>query len=150
MRTGLIRALDSLQEEEAMKLQIKINASLNTPIYRQIVEQIRSLILKGELKPDCQLPSVRTLAMDARVNPLTVQRAFAELKSDNLIYNRRGEGTFVNQTSKKEESTMKIDDLKKAIQQVLNQAQLYRLDLNEINQIWNVEYKKVKGDENVS
>ena len=66
------------------------------PIYEQIVEGMKKLILKGVLLPDEQLPSVRSLAMDLSTNPNTVQKSYAELERQGYIYNVKGRGNFVS------------------------------------------------------
>lgn len=68
------------------------------PIYEQIVEKFKALILKGVLKADEQMPSVRTLAMDLSINPNTIQKAYAELERQGFIYVVKGRGNFVAQS----------------------------------------------------
>ena len=65
------------------------------PVYRQIVAQLSRAISAGVYQPGEALPSQRTLALELRVNPNTVQRAFDELLRDGLIESRRGRGVFV-------------------------------------------------------
>ena len=65
------------------------------PIYEQVVEKIKELILLGVLETDSQLPSVRELAMDLSINPNTVQRAYAELERQGVVYCVKGRGNFV-------------------------------------------------------
>ena len=66
------------------------------PIYEQIVERYKTLILKGALQPDEQLPSVRNLAMELSINPNTIQKAYAELERQGFIYTVTGRGNFVS------------------------------------------------------
>ena len=66
------------------------------PIYRQLRDRIVSMILEGLLKEGDALPSVRTMATDYRLNPLTVLRAYQELVEEELVEMRRGRGMFVN------------------------------------------------------
>ncbi|MBQ4531498.1 MAG: GntR family transcriptional regulator [Lachnospiraceae bacterium] len=66
------------------------------PIYEQIIERFQDLIVKGILKPDSQLPSVRNLAMELSINPNTIQRAYAELERQGYIYSIKGRGSFVS------------------------------------------------------
>lgn len=65
------------------------------PIYIQLVEQLRTKIISGKLKLDERLPSVRELALTARVNPNTMQKALAELENEGLIYTERTNGKYV-------------------------------------------------------
>ena len=65
------------------------------PIYRQLRDRVAHMILDGVLKEEDSLPSVRTVAADYRVNPLTVLKAYQELVDENLVEKRRGLGMFV-------------------------------------------------------
>ena len=66
------------------------------PIYEQISEKYKILILKGILEPDEKMPSVRQLAMDLSTNPNTVQRAYSELERQGFLYSVKGKGNFVS------------------------------------------------------
>ena len=65
------------------------------PIYVQLVEKLRLEIVSGKLKSGERLPSVRELALTARVNPNTMQKALAELETEGLVYTERTNGKFV-------------------------------------------------------
>lgn len=65
------------------------------PIYIQIVEKIKAEIVSGKLKQGEKLPSVRELAVIARVNPNTMQKALVELENEGLVYTERTNGKFV-------------------------------------------------------
>ena len=66
------------------------------PIYRQLRDRVVAMILEGVLKEGDPLPSVRTVATDYRLNPLTVLRAYQQLVEEELVEMRRGRGMFVN------------------------------------------------------
>jgi GntR family transcriptional regulator len=66
------------------------------PIYRQIRDRVVAMILDGVLKEGDPLPSVRTVAAEQRVNPLTVLKGYQQLADEKLIETRRGLGMFVN------------------------------------------------------
>ena len=70
------------------------------PIYIQLVEQLRLFILSGKLSEGERLPSVRELAVIAKVNPNTMQKALVELEDDKLIYTERTNGKFVTDDKK--------------------------------------------------
>lgn len=69
------------------------------PIYIQLVEKIRIEIVSGKLKQGERLPSVRELALIARVNPNTMQKALVELEEEGLVYTERTNGKFVTTNS---------------------------------------------------
>ncbi|CAM3867400.1 GntR family transcriptional regulator [Mesobacillus zeae] len=66
------------------------------PIYEQLVDKLKELIINEVLKPDEQLPSVRTLAQQLTINPNTIQKAYRELETQGFIYSQKGKGSFVN------------------------------------------------------
>jgi GntR family transcriptional regulator len=66
------------------------------PIYRQLRDRVVAMILDGVLKEGDPLPSVRTVAADARVNPLTVLKGYQQLADEGLVEKRRGLGMFIN------------------------------------------------------
>jgi GntR family transcriptional regulator len=66
------------------------------PIYRQIRDRVVAMILDGLLKEGDPLPSVRNVATESRVNPLTVLKAYQQLEAEKLVEKRRGLGMFVN------------------------------------------------------
>ena len=68
----------------------------NQPIYRQLRDRVVAMILDGVLKEGDPLPSVRNVAAEYRVNPLTVLKAYQELVDEQLVEARRGLGMFVN------------------------------------------------------
>jgi DNA-binding transcriptional regulator YhcF (GntR family) len=73
------------------------------PIYTQIIDEMTMRIASGAYKPGDKVPAVRELAMDAGVNPNTMQRALAELERRGLVYSERTSGRFVT----KEEAVLK-------------------------------------------
>jgi GntR family transcriptional regulator len=76
-------------------MQIKIDFRLSSPIYVQIMEQIRQMVANGELKLGDQLPTVRQLATELRVNFNTVARAYRLLDEAGLISTQQGRGTYI-------------------------------------------------------
>ena len=69
--------------------------SPDRPVYVQVAERMRNLIISGQYPPGGQIPSVRQIALDAAVNPNTVQRAVVELESEGLIVSHGTVGNFV-------------------------------------------------------
>ncbi len=76
-------------------LDLKVDFRSGLPIYTQIVEQIRRMLASGELEPGDQLPTVRQLATDLRVNFNTVARAYRLLDEAGLISTQQGRGTYI-------------------------------------------------------
>ncbi len=86
------------------------------PIYEQVAEKFKALILKGVLEKDEQMPSVRSLAMELSINPNTIQKAYAELERQGYIYAVKGRGNFISDSAgllngKKEELKERLAEL---------------------------------------
>ncbi len=88
------------------------------PIYIQLASKIQSDIISGVYKPGDKLPSVRDLAMDAAVNPNTMQKALTELERGGLIYTQRTSGRFISEDLQKV-SAMKAALAREQIHQFL-------------------------------
>lgn len=69
----------------------------STPIYRQLRDRVVAMILDGVLKQGDALPSVRQVAADFQINPITVSKAYQELVDENLVEKRRGLGMYVTE-----------------------------------------------------
>ena len=78
-----------------MHMNFSIAPSDPTPIYRQIVDQVRRQMAGGQLRPGMELPSVRALAQQHAINPMTVSKAYSLLESEGLLERRRGMGMVV-------------------------------------------------------
>ena len=76
-------------------MDIILSNSSNDPIYLQIVNQIKAMILSGELAEGEALPSMRNLAMQMRISVITTKRAYEELEREGFIESYTGKGSFV-------------------------------------------------------
>ena len=79
----------------------------STPIYIQIMDMIKQRICAGQLSRGEKLPSVRDMAIELRVNPNTVQRAYQELEREEMVFTQRGMGTFVSKDKDKIDAVRK-------------------------------------------
>ncbi|WP_077610068.1 GntR family transcriptional regulator [Clostridium sp. Marseille-P2415] len=100
-------------------MKLIINNSSMQPIYEQIVEQIKVMIMQGQLQEGEMLPSVRALAKDLRVSALTVKKSYDALEQEGFIITVHGKGSFVacaNQNLMLEEKKKEVEtDLETAI-----------------------------------
>lgn len=77
-------------------MQFLIDTKSGVPFYRQIVEQVKFAIARGDLESGDRLPTVRQLAVDLSINPNTVVRAYRELEIEGMLDSHQGSGTFVS------------------------------------------------------
>jgi GntR family transcriptional regulator len=78
-------------------VDITINLTDGVPIYRQIVNQVKYLVASGLLQPGEELPPIRTLALQLKVTPNTIVKAYGDLEVSGVVHKRRGSGTFVSE-----------------------------------------------------
>ncbi len=76
-------------------MQFLIDNKSGVPFYRQVIEQVKFAIARGDLEAGDRLPTVRQLAVDLSVNPNTVIRAYRELEIEGVLDTQQGSGTFV-------------------------------------------------------
>jgi len=99
---------------------ILINYQDSRPIYDQVVQGFRELILNSVLKPDEKMPSVRNLAMELSINPNTIQRAYTELERQGFIYSVKGRGSFVKKNDNLKD--IKQKEVYSELQKVVSKA----------------------------
>jgi GntR family transcriptional regulator len=112
-----------------------------TPIYRQLVEQVRRLIAGGQLPPGAELPSVRDLAVQHAVNPMTISKAYALLETEGLLERNRGKPMTVAAGRRTQASlTQRLKQLEPQARQLVlsaRQLELTPRDLKAtIDRIW--------------
>ena len=103
------------------------------PIYRQLKERVIAMMLDGMLKPGDALPSVRQVAAEYQLNPITVSRAYQELADEGLVEKRRGLGMFVTEeAARKLRSTERERFLKEEWPAVVERIQRLGLSVEEL------------------
>lgn len=100
------------------KMHIILNNSSMVPIYEQLMEQIKSEILSGELKEGDALPSVRSMAAELRISALTVKKSYDRLEEEGFVVTVHGKGSFVAQTN----SALLIESRRQKAEAVLSEA----------------------------
>jgi len=127
-------------------VDITINVTDGVPIYRQIANQVKYLVASGLLKPGEELPPIRTLALQLKVTPNTVVKAYGELEISGVIHKRQGSGTFVSD----ERPQLAMRDRRRVIEQridaLLAEAHQLNFDAGEILRM--VRERKAAMDEN--
>jgi len=101
------------------------------PIYEQITEKIKDLLLFGVLKEDEQLPSVRSLAAELAINPNTIQRAYAELERQGYAYTVKGRGSFA--AGREQLLEKRRTEIKEEIRKSLKEAAALGVDPAELS-----------------
>jgi GntR family transcriptional regulator len=115
-----------------MRLEVDTTSAL--PIYAQVMEQIRKAIAGGALGPGDQLPTVRQLAVELRINPNTVARVYKELEHQGLIATRQGSGTFVASKQPRVTDEQRSAGLRRVVRSAMGEAVMLGFTQSELVQ----------------
>lgn len=119
-------------------MKIIINNSSMQPIYEQLIDQIKNMIINGELKENDVLPSVRVLSRELKISALTVKKAYDNLEIEGFTATVHGKGTYVkgaNQQLLLEEQRKEIEiDL----ENVIEKGKRYGMSVEEIKELFNI------------
>ena len=109
-----------------------IDRKSGVPYYRQIIEQAKYAISRGELQAGDRLPTVRQLAVDLSVNPNTVIRAYREMEIEGVLETQQGSGTYVGSREPKIDELERQRMLDQILTDLLARASSYGLTLQEV------------------
>ena len=115
-----------------MPFSIVLDLKSGVPIYRQIIDGVKSAMATGTLAPGDRLPTVRQLAVDLSVNPNTVSRAYTELELTGLVETHMGSGTFVGQKRVERDEVERRRILDQICQETLSRASSHGFMLDDI------------------
>jgi len=110
----------------------RIDSKSGVPFYRQIIEQVKFAIARGDLGPGDQLPTVRQLSVDLSINPNTVIRAYKEMEIEGLLETHQGSGTFVTSQRPEIDHIERQRMLDQILTEMLARASSYGLSLDEV------------------
>ena len=113
-------------------MQLRISVQDGAPIYQQIVEQVKYLVAGGRLQPGDDVPPIRVLAEQLRINPNTVARAYLELERAGIITMRQGFGTTVAQVKSPLPRKEKLKILGRTADALLTDARHLNVPLEEV------------------
>ena len=118
-------------------MQLRLDFQEREPIYLQIVEQVKSMVASGSLKPGSQLPTVREVAADLRINFNTAARAYRLLHEEGIISTQQGRGTYVLEAPPAGEARRtKRERLQSMIRGWLEEAKRLGFAPDEVEKAW--------------
>ena len=126
--------------EKGMKLLFQVKPTSGVPIYRQIIEQVKRMVISGHLKPGDELPSVRQVAAYLEVNQMTISKAYSLLEATGVLERNRGKRMMVTDAQSKAgtlKSRLKL--IRPALMETITQARQLALPkealLNELTKL---------------
>ena len=126
-----------------MLLQLDFHGG--TPIYLQIVDQVRRLAITGALQEGDPVEHVRALAKRLKVNPMTVSRAYSLLEQEGILERRRGVGMFVAAMKPKERTRLRLNLIEQAMAQAARQAIQAGLGAEEALRAFQEQFDKLNS-----
>lgn len=124
-----------------MKVRVVLSNKSSEPIYQQIVNQIRSQILNGELEAGESLPSIRSLAKLIGVSVITTKRAYEELERDGFLFTQPGKGSFVAEMNLDFVRERKLASIQERLAVLMEEAKIMQMAYEEFLEIayclWN-------------
>ena len=122
-------------------MDIILSNSSNDPIYLQIVNQIKAMILSGELAEGEALPSMRNLAMQMRISVITTKRAYEELERDGFIESYTGKGSFVKGQNAELLRETNLKQIEEHLSKAVDIARMSGTTLDELQSILALFYE---------
>lgn len=122
-------------------MNIIISNSSDSPIYIQIVNQIKEAILNGKLEENQMLPSMRALAKDLNISFITTKRSYEELEKQGLINTVPGKGCFVSSFNKELVYEAKMREIEEKLEEAINLSRILGLSNEDLKDILDDLYK---------
>lgn len=119
---------------------IQLDFGDRRPLYEQISEKIKELIISGVLVENDKIPSVRELATILAINPNTIQKAYKELENEGYIYSQKARGNFVSPIETGDRT--KTDELMENIKPQLRELRFLRINKNELKNLIDSIYEE--------
>lgn len=126
---------------------IRLQEHSASPIYEQIVEQLKALVAKGAMKAGDRVPSVRELSSMLLINPNTVSKAYQELERQGVIQTIRGKGTFVSSNEAPRMAAERLEALQREIRRLAVEAKSLGLSEQQWEERIRMESRTLWGDE---
>jgi GntR family transcriptional regulator len=125
---------------------IHIDYNSSEPIIHQVVGQVKWLVVSGGLQPGQKLPSIRDFARHLKINPTTVTRIYRELEHVGIIVLHQGRGAFVAVNAPQPAKKQARRAVKQKARELLVEGLRMGLDKDEIDQVLNEEYDKIRAN----
>jgi GntR family transcriptional regulator len=119
-----------------MNIPIRVSADSAEPIYHQIKEQLRMLIVSGQLAESSLLPSIREFAQQLACSVITIKRVYQDLENEGLLRTKQGTGTFVASVESMDREQYRYDSVYKALQDAVRLGRRIHCSTVDIREIF--------------
>ena len=121
-----------MKPQQEPRLEFSLDVKSGVPYYKQIILQVEMAIADGRLTKGAQLPTVRSLAVDLRINPNTVARAYSEMEIRDIVVTQQGSGTFISEKQITLDTVERERILTEISRSYISEAASYGFSLDEI------------------
>lgn len=119
-------------------MKLIINNSSMVPIYEQLVEQFKGMLVRGELAADTPLPSVRGLSGELKISALTVKKAYDALEAEGLVKTVHGKGTYVVGVNPNLMLEEQIREVESILENALHRGKLYGIEASQLREMFEI------------
>lgn len=119
-----------------MKIPVQINEDSAEPLYRQVENQLRSLIIGGTLQEGTLLPSIREFAADLKCSVITIRRVYQDLENEGWLRTRQGTGTFVMKVEQGQLTQMSEENVRKILNEAIQKSTALGWDQQQLQQLF--------------
>ena len=119
-----------------MKIPVQINEDSAEPLYRQVENQLRSLIIGGKLQEGTLLPSIREFAADLKCSVITIRRVYQDLENEGWLRTRQGTGTFVTKVEQGQLTQMSEENVRKILNEAIQKSTALGWDEQQLRQLF--------------
>ncbi|CAB1245567.1 GntR family transcriptional regulator [Clostridium sp. MT-14] len=123
-------------------MKILISNTSDNPLYKQIKDQIKDAIFRGELAEGDKLPSIRSFANDVKVSVLTIRRVYDELEQEGFVTSQVGVGTFVSAENLELLRDSKRRIVEQKMQDMIQTAKMLGISKEELNEMMDILYEE--------
>lgn len=119
-----------------MRIPVQINEDSAEPLYRQVENQLRSLIIGGTLQEGTLLPSIREFAADLKCSVITIRRVYQDLENEGWLRTRQGTGTFVTRVEQAQLTQMSEENVRKILSEAIQKSSALGWNAPQIQQLF--------------
>lgn len=122
---------------------VQLDYKSSVPIYEQIMEQVKLHVMRQHLRPGDAIPSVRKLALELKITPGTVAKAYQELERQGVIETIRGKGTFIAQELVPREDEAKLSEIRRQLGSQITELRMMGYDKKQIVELVKQIYEEM-------
>lgn len=126
-------------------MYLHIDYHSGVPVSAQVIDQIKYLVVSGQLEAGEQIPSVRALAAELKLNPTTVARVYQQLEAEEIIYTQQGRGTFIARKRSAMTAGQKRERVRAAVRALAVESARIGLDFEELKRLLDQEIDTIQG-----